>query len=65
MNAISEMIFGKGLDATDSNRKPDEYVKMMSLFHKDCVRKLSYDLKLMGQRAMQITYSADRKSIAR
>ena len=31
MNAISEMIFGKGLDATDSNRKPEEYAKMISL----------------------------------
>lgn len=64
MNAISEMIFGKGLDATDSNRKPDEYAKMMSLFHKDCVRKLAYDLKLMGQCAIQVIYSKDRKTIA-
>ena len=37
INGISEMIFGKGLDATDSNRKPDEYAQMVSLFHKDCV----------------------------
>jgi len=64
MNAISEMIFGKGLDATDSNRKPEEYAKMISLFNKDCTRKLCYDLKLMGQCAMQIIYSKDRKTIA-
>ena len=24
INGISEMIYGKGLDATDSNRKPDQ-----------------------------------------
>jgi hypothetical protein len=64
INGISEMIFGKGLDATDSNRKPDEYAQMVSLFHKDCVRKLAYDLKLMGQCAMQIIYSKDRNTIA-
>lgn len=64
INGISEMIFGKGLDATDSNRKPNEYAQMMSLFHKDCVRKLAYDLKLMGQCAMQVIYSKDRNSIA-
>lgn len=64
INGISEMIFGKGLDATDSNRKPDEYAQMVSLFHKDCVRKLAYDLKLMGQCAMQIIYSKDRTRIA-
>ena len=48
VNGISEMIFGKGLDATDSNRKPDQYAQMMTLFTKDCTRKLVYDLKLMG-----------------
>jgi hypothetical protein len=64
INGISEMIFGKGLEATDSNRKPDEYAQMVSLFNKDCVRKLAYDLKLMGQCAMQIIYSKDRNTIA-
>ena len=65
INGISEMIYGKGLDALDSNRKPEAYAKMMSLFHKDCVRKLCYDLKLMGQCSMQVIYSKDRKTIAR
>lgn len=65
INGISEMIYGKGLDALDSNRKPEAYAKMMTLFHKDCVRKLCYDLKLMGQCSMQVIYSKDRKTIAR
>ncbi len=65
INGISEMIYGKGLDALDSNKKPEAYAKMMSLFHKDCVRKLCYDLKLMGQCSMQVIYSKDRKTIAR
>ena len=64
INGISEMIYGKGLDALDSNKKPEAYAKMKSLFHKDCVRKLCYDLKLMGQCSMQVIYSKDRKSIA-
>jgi len=63
VNGISEMIFGKGLDATDSNRKPDQYAQMMTLFTKDCVRKLVYDLKLMGGCAMQVIYSKDRSKI--
>ena len=37
---------------------------MVSLFKKDVVRKLCYDLKLMGQCAVQIIYSKDRKTIA-
>ena len=65
INGISEMIYGKGLDATDSSRKPNEYAQMKVLFHNDCVRKLCYDLKLMGQCAVQIIYSQDRSKIAR
>ena len=63
INGISEMIYGRGLDATDSNRKPDEYAQMMSLFSKDCVRKLAYDLKLMGGAAIQVVYSKDHSKI--
>lgn len=64
INGISEMIYGKGLDALNSNKKPEAYAKMMTLFHKDCVRKLCYDLKLMGQCTIQVIYSKDRKTIA-
>ena len=63
INGISEMIYGQGLDATDSNRRPNEYAQMKSLFSKDCVRKLVYDLKLMGGCAMQVIYSKDRSKI--
>ena len=64
INGISQAIYGKGLNATDANRKPNEYAQMISLFKKDVVRKLSYDLKLMGQCAVQVIYSKDRKKIA-
>ena len=64
INGISQAIYGKGLNATNSNRKPNEYAQMVSLFKKDVVRKLCYDLKLMGQCAMQVIYSKDRKTIA-
>jgi len=64
INGISQSIYGKGLNATDSSRKPNEYAQMVSLFKKDVVRRLCYDLKLMGQCAMQIIYSKDRKTIA-
>ena len=63
INGVSEMIYGKGLDATDSNKKPNEYAQMMGLFNKDCTRKLCYDLKLMGQCAIQVIYSKDRSRI--
>jgi len=63
INGISQAIYGKGLNATDSNRKPNEYAQMVSLFKKDVVRRLCYDLKLMGQCAIQVIYSKDRSKI--
>jgi hypothetical protein len=64
INAVSSMIYGKGLDATNSNKKPDQYAQMISLFDNDSVRRLAYDLKLMGQCAIQVIYSKDRTKIA-
>jgi len=63
INGISQAIYGKGLNATDSNRKPNEYAQMISLFRKDVVRRACYDLKLMGQAAIQVIYSKDRSKI--
>ena len=64
INAVSSMIYGKGLDATNSSKKPDQYAQMISLFDNDSVRRLAYDLKLMGQCAIQVIYSKDRTKIA-
>jgi hypothetical protein len=63
INGISQMIYGKGIDATDSSRKPEAYAKMIGLFKKEQTRRLIYDLKLTGQCAIQIIYSRDKKSI--
>ncbi len=65
INGLSELIYGKGLNATDANKKPEEYAKMKSLFTDECMRKLVFDLKLMGQATLQIIYSKDRNTIAR
>ena len=65
INSISLMIYGRGLDATNSSKKPEQYAQMISLLKKDMVKNLSHDLKLMGQCAMQVIYSKDKKTIAR
>ena len=64
INNVSRLIYGKGLSATNASKKPSEYASMMSLFSKDCVRYLCTDLKMLGQCAMQVIYSKDRKKIA-
>ena len=63
INGISQAIYGKGLNATNSSSKPNEYAQMVSLFKKDVVRRLCYDLKLMGQCAFQVIYNKNRSKI--
>lgn len=58
INGISQMIFGRGLDATDSSRKPNEYAQMKSLIKDDCLRKLTHEVKLTGQGALQIQFDS-------
>ena len=65
ITGISQMIYGRGLDATDSSKRPEQYARMLSLFKKDDVRRFAYDLKLSGQCAIQVIYSKDKKSIAK
>jgi hypothetical protein len=65
VNGISEMIYGRGLDATDSNSKPTEYNEMKSLFSKSCMKRICYDYKMMGQAALQVIYSKDRSKIVK
>ena len=63
INGIVELLYGRGLDATDSNRKPDEYAQMKALFSKNCLRRILSDYKMMGQCAIQVIYSQDRTTI--
>ena len=62
INGVSNMIYGKGLDALDSNRKPNEYASMRSIFSDSCLRKISLDLKLLGEGSIQVLYK-DKKVV--
>jgi hypothetical protein len=63
INGMTELIYGKGLYATDASRKPDEYAMMKSLFSRQCMRKVTFDLKAMGQAAFQVIYNKDKTKI--
>ena len=60
IGGVSSMIYGKGLDALDSSTKTEEYAAMRSIFSNDCLRKVSLDLKLLGEASFQVTYK-DKK----
>lgn len=57
---MSKMIYGKGLDATDSHRKPDQYAQMKSLLSKEDLKAAVMDRKLLGMAALQVTYDKDQ-----
>lgn len=63
VNGISQMIFGKGLDATDKAVKEEDFAQAMLLFDNDTTERLCYDLKAMGQCAIQVVYSIDKTRI--
>ena len=56
INGVSNMIYGKGLDALDSSTKTDEYAALRSIFHNDCLKKIALDLKLLGEASFQVLY---------
>jgi hypothetical protein len=63
LNSLMDMTFGKGLDATDSAKKPSEYAAMRGLFTKACLQKVVADYVMMGQCSMQVVYSQDHNMI--
>lgn len=56
INGVSNMIYGKGLDALDSSTKTEEYAALRSIFHDKCLKKVSLDLKMLGEASFQVLY---------
>ena len=64
INGISEMIYGRGLDATDSKDNEADYAEMKELLKKNVIKRICHDYKMMGQAALQVIYTKDRSKIA-
>jgi len=65
INNITKLIYGKGLTANDANRKPNEFAQMKMLFSKDTIRKITKDLKLLGEFNLQLIYNDKKDKIVR
>ena len=64
INNTAKLIYGRGLSSTDASRRPNDYATMKSLLSKKTVRNLATDLKMLGNCAVQVIYTKDRKKIA-
>ena len=60
INGVSQMIYGKGLDALDSSTKTEEYAALKAIFNNTCLRKIAFDLKLIGEASFQVIYKDGR-----
>jgi hypothetical protein len=67
VSGVSEMIYGEGLDATDREQKPDQWLKTQKLLEnsdENILRQLCFDLKLYGQCYVQVIWNRVRTEIA-
>lgn len=65
INAITKLIYGRGLDATDSNKKPNDYAQMKMLFRAEVLKKVIQDEYLLGQGYFQLIYNKQGNAIVR
>jgi len=54
ITGVANMIYGKGLDALDSNKKPNEYAQMKSIVKDSDLKKIALERKLLGMACMQV-----------
>jgi len=65
INGIIDMIYGRGLEASDSVIKPEMYAKMKMLLKSRELKRVSNDYKMLGQSAVQVVYNKEKTSIVK
>jgi hypothetical protein len=63
ITGISEQIYGEGLSATDSNRKPLDFAKMRSIFRGEDLKRVAVDYELFGMAAFNIVWNKGKTEI--
>lgn len=65
VNNISRLVYGKGLHATNSSRKANDYASFRTIISKDCLRKVALDTKLFGTPSFQVHYDEKHTKIVK
>lgn len=63
VNGIVDMIYGRGLSATDSEEKPEMFARFKMILKDEEVKKIVNDYKLLGQAAVQVVYNKSKTRI--
>jgi len=63
INGISDMIYGRGLEAIDRNINIDSYIEMKKLIDEDELRKIVGDRKLLGSGCIKVNYNKAKTKV--
>lgn len=63
ISGIIDMVFGQGIDATDSAKNPQGYLQLRKLIKDDELKKVVNDYYMLGNGAFQVIYNKDKSKI--
>lgn len=63
ISGVIDMVFGKGLDATDSAKNPQGYLQLKKLIKDEELKKVVNDYYMLGNGAFQVIYNRDKSKI--
>ena len=62
-SGVIDMIFGQGVDATDSAKNPEGYLQLRKLISDKELKKVINDYYMLGNGAFQVIYNKDKSKI--
>ena len=63
ISGVIDMVFGKGVDATDSAKNPQGYLQLKKLIKDEELKKVINDYYMLGNGAFQVIYNKDKSKI--
>ena len=63
ITGIVDLVFGRGLDATDSKEKPMDFARMKQIISDRDAKKIVNDYKLLGNAAMKVCYNKGKTKV--
>ncbi len=63
VSGVIDMIFGQGIDATDSGKNPEGYLQLRKLIKDQELKKVINDYYMLGNGAFQLIYNQNKTKI--
>lgn len=65
INGIVDMMAGRGIECTDSDRYPEQHAKMKLLLRNRELKRVCHDYYMLGQAAVQVIYNRSKTAIVK